>query len=306
MDINLLSVIVPIHKQESTIENDLRIIHSILKSTPYNFEIIGVVDGEFDKSFENAQKTNLPEIKVLMYKHNKGKGQAVRFGMQHAKGDVIIFIDAGMDINPNGIIMLLEHMKWYNADIVVGSKLHPASKVDYTLQRKLFTYGYFLGTKLLFGFKLKTRDTQTGLKAFKRAVLAKVLDRLVVKKYAFDIEILIVAHRLGFRRIYDAPVEVSFETSESTMNLKKFFVDKDGFIYFVRDTLGVWYRLHVLDYYADERKRETKFDEELNLFINTGNLLEPKKQKIINLTNRVLDKLINIYSKNKSADLNNG
>lgn len=310
MEIKLLSIIVPIYKKEQTIVTDLQNIYNTLKGTPYNFEIIGVVDGTaLDKSYENASKITLPEIKIIGYKNNKGKGQAVRFGMQNANGDVVIFIDSGMDINPSGIIMLLEHMKWYNADIIIGSKLHPASKVDYDLRRKLLTYGYLLGTKVLFSFKLKTRDTQTGLKAFKREVLEKVLDRLVVKKFAFDIEILVVAHKLGFRRIFDAPVEVSFAASKTetkSENLTKFFIDRDGFLYFVLDTLGVWYRMNILNYYSDKQKRESKFDEDLNLYVNTGNLLEPKRQRVINLTNKLMISLISSLIKNRQLPPKNG
>ena len=120
MEINLLSVIVPIYKQEKTIQKDLLNIYETLSKTPYNFEIIGVVDGTtLDNSLNEAKKIKKTNVKIFGYKNNKGKGQAVRFGMQKASGDIISFIDSGMDIMPSGIIMLLEHMKWYNADIII-------------------------------------------------------------------------------------------------------------------------------------------------------------------------------------------
>ena len=161
MKIELLSLIVPVYKKEKTIEQELLNLHDVLKSTNYNFEIIAVIDGtNLDKSLESAKKASQQkkEIKAYGYKNNKGKGQAVRFGMQKAQGDVIMFIDSGGDIHPSGIIMLLEHMKWYNADIIIGSKMHSASKVHYPLKRKILSLGYYYFVKTLFG--LKIRDTQ--------------------------------------------------------------------------------------------------------------------------------------------------
>jgi len=99
-----------------------------MTKTRWDFEIIVVVDGNKDKTMEKAKEINLAEVTVVGYPENKGKGFAVRYGMARAVGDVVSFIDSGMDINPNGISMLLEHMEWYKADVIVGSKGHPASK----------------------------------------------------------------------------------------------------------------------------------------------------------------------------------
>ena len=74
-----------------------------------------------------------------------------------------------MDINPNSISMILEHMEWYEADVIVGSKRHPASKVNYNWLRRIYSKGYFLLVRILFGLRLT--DTQTGLKAFRSSVV---------------------------------------------------------------------------------------------------------------------------------------
>jgi glycosyltransferase involved in cell wall biosynthesis len=288
MKIELLSLIVPVYKKEKTIEQELLALHEVLKSTNYNFEIIAVVDGtNLDKSLDSAKKAGFrkKEIKAIGYKNNKGKGQAVRFGMQKAKGDVVMFIDSGGDINPAGIIMLLEHMKWYNADIIIGSKMHPASKVHYPLKRKILSFGYYYFVKLLFG--LKTRDTQTGIKAYKRKVIDKVLERLVVKRFAFDIEILAVANKLGFKKIYDAPVEIKIDFNDSSI---AGLFTKNGIWPFVRDTIAVWYRMNILHYYSSRRDRVKVFDEDLQLYINNGDM-KGNKQVIINIVNNFWNKL---------------
>lgn len=261
-----LSVIVPVYKQEKTIVLDLTRILQVLKSTRYTFELIPVVDGTtLDNSLVAIQQANLPNTNPVGYPVNSGKGAAVRFGMQQAKGEVVTFIDAGMDIDPQGIVMLLEHMRWYEADVIIGSKLHAASIVEYPWQRKVMTYGYYLLVKMLFG--LKVRDTQTGLKAYRHEVLAKVLPKLVVKQFAFDIEILAVARRFGFRRIFDAPVKVNLDWEESTIKL----MGGNGVLPILQDTLAVWYRLNILRYYENKSSnRPTEYDQVLSHWLKRG------------------------------------
>src|SRR3989344_8535924 len=122
--------------------------------------------------------------------------------MARAKGELIAFIDAGSDLNAKGIGLALEHMKWYEADIIIGSKRHKASKIDYPARRRLLSWIVQRATRFVFGFNVS--DTQTGLKLFKREVLDDVLPRLLVKRWAFDVEMLAVAYRLGYRRIFES------------------------------------------------------------------------------------------------------
>ena len=244
----LLSVIVPAYKQEKTLRKDLENINKTLEEGFGNidYEIICVIDGELDNSKSEAEKVNSPKIKIYSYKENRGKGYAVRYGMKKASGDLISFLDAGMDIGPKGIMMLMAHMNWYNADIIVGSKRHPVSRVNYPLLRKLLSIGYHIGAKILFGLPLT--DTQSGIKIFKRKVIEKILPRLLVKTYAMDIEMLAVAKYLGFDRIYEAPIEVRFNRATSRIGWSTIFK-------MAWDTAAVFYRLKILHYYIDENRK---------------------------------------------------
>lgn len=259
---HIISLIIPAFCQEKTIEKDLKRIKEVMDELRYDYEIIIVVDGELDKTRQKAQRVKSSKIKVIGYKHNHGKGHAVRFGMAKTRGDIIAFIDSGMDINPNGLSMLLEHFEWYNADIIVGSKLHPVSKINYPWQRKIFSWGYRYLAKILFG--LSIRDTQVGMKFFRKKVLEDVLPRLLVKTYAFDVEILAVAHRLGYRRIFEAPIELDFKNMSSITSKGLW---KVIFLMLV-DTLAVFYRLKILRYYDNSNKRNWRFDPDLNFRIN--------------------------------------
>lgn len=268
MEIKLISVIVPAYKQEETIVKDLTRIKKVLDSLRYSSELICVVDGKDDDTYNNASKfaQRSQNVKVIGYETNKGKGYAVRFGMAESKGDIIGFIDSGMDLNPNGLAILLEHFEWYDADIILGSKRHPVSKVYYPWQRKILSAGYQFLVYLLFG--LKVRDTQVGMKFFKREALEKVLPRLLVKAFAFDIEILAVANYLGYKRIFEAPVEIKLKFGgTSTVTSQKFL---RVVLAMMIDTLAIFYRLKILHYYSDNNRRKWKFDPELNFRVNIG------------------------------------
>ena len=242
-DINLLSVVVPAFRQEKTIIQDIKNLNAVLASLSYKYEIIVVVDGFEDKTYDRANKLSKKEIRVLGYKENQGKGHAVRHGMLKAKGDVIGFIDAGMDIKATGISILLDSMLWHDADIMVGSKLHPDSKVNYPNIRRILSWGYRTLTHLLFGFSV--RDTQVGLKFFQRKVVEDVFPRLIVKTFAFDVEILAVSNALGYKKIEEGPIELNF-TGDSSIVSSNFW----GIIFLMLwDTMAVFYRLKILNYY---------------------------------------------------------
>jgi hypothetical protein len=154
-----------------------------------------------------------------------------------------------MDIDPSGLPMLLEHMFWYGSDVIVGSIRHSASKVSsYPLKRRILSVGYHFLTKLLFG--LRITDCQRGIKIFQRKVLEKILPRLLIKNYAFDIEMLAVAHRLGFTAIHDGPV--IFNGGK----LKYSSVGMGTIFDMLIDTLAVFYRLNILHHYDDKKKRQ--------------------------------------------------
>ncbi len=240
----LLSVIVPAYKQSRTIKKDLKTINKVLSKglNDYDYEIICIVDGLVDNTYKEAKSIKSKFIKVFGFPANKGKGYAVRYGIEKSKGNLVSFIDAGQEISPAGIMMLISHLIWYNADVIVGSKRHPVSKVNYPFFRRILSVGYHLMVKLLFGLPLT--DTQSGIKIFRRNVVEKVIPQLLVKKYAMDIEFLVAAKCAGFSRIYEAPIEVNFDRTTSRISwgvIRKM----------LWDTLAVYYRLKI-GYYSNK------------------------------------------------------
>jgi glycosyltransferase involved in cell wall biosynthesis len=246
---NLLSLIIPCFKQEKTIYKDLKRIKKALGEIELDWEIIVVVDGPADKSYQRAKKLKSRKIRVFQLKENIGKGHALRWGMKKARGEYIAFLDAGMEIDPIGLKMLLLHVKWYEADIIVGSKRHLASKVNYPIERKILSLGYYWLVRILFGFKV--RDTQAGIKIFRSKVLKKVLPVLLVKKYAIDVEMLAVAYRFGFKKIYEAPIRYEYQFSSLTTAANLYTI----WMMF-KDTMAVFYRLKILKYYDRPASRQ--------------------------------------------------
>jgi glycosyltransferase involved in cell wall biosynthesis len=242
-DIKLLSLVVPAYKQEKTIVEDIKNLQEALSKLPFKHEIIVVVDGDYDNTFKNAKEVKSDDVVVIGYKDNIGKGFAIKYGVEKAKGDVIGFIDVGMDLEPTEISMMLNIMDWNKADVVLGSKLHPDSKVNYPLQRKILSWGYRTLTHVLFGFSVK--DTQVGLKLFRGKVAKQVFSRIIVKRFAFDVEVLAVAYKLGYHKIYEAPIKLNFRSGGSITS-RNFWKT----IYLmIWDTVAVFYRLKILHYY---------------------------------------------------------
>ena len=247
---HFLSLIIPVYKQEKTIVRNISLIKKALDVIRYDYEILIVFDGRGDTSFEKIRKAHFKKIKCVFYEENRGKFYAIRLGMHEAKGDYIMFLDSGNEIDTSGISMLLEHMEWYNADIIVGSKRHPASQVNYVFLRKILSNGYYWFVKLLFG--ISVRDTQAGIKIYKKNVIEKVLPRLVIKQFAGDLEILVVAHSLGFKRIYEAPIKLNYRlgsvTSAATLRAIRGIIS---------DTFAIFYRAYCTKYYSISHKKLT-------------------------------------------------
>jgi glycosyltransferase involved in cell wall biosynthesis len=239
-----LSVIVPIFKGEKFIRKNLTEMRDSFSKMFDDFEIIAVVDGILDKSFEEAKKVQ--GIRVEGYEKNKGKGRALKFGYRFVTGDVVTFIDSDMDLHPKLLKNFLPYLT--TADMIIGSKRHPFSKLDYPFIRKIFSKGYQLFSYLLLGVHL--RDTQSGIKLIKKEVLDVIMPLLMVKQYAFDLELCFLAQKHGFR-VVEAPISITYKFSGSGININSVW---NMFV----DTLAIRYRYSILHYYQ-KRFHEERF-----------------------------------------------
>jgi glycosyltransferase involved in cell wall biosynthesis len=211
--VSLLSVVVPAYREADTIAEALTRLLSVLNGLARPYEVIVVSDGNTDGTEEIVRGLGLPNVQVLHYDQNQGKGYALRHGVQHSEGDLIAFIDADLDIHPEGIARFVEILESKGIDAVVASKIHPDSKVNYPAFRRVQSRVFRLLVELL--FRLDVSDTQTGLKLFRREVLDTCLPRVTTSGFAFDLELLVLANDAGFR-VVEGPLEIDYKFSTTT------------------------------------------------------------------------------------------
>ena len=235
------SVLIPVHNEEKRIRHNLKEIKETLEGLGCNYEIIAIDDGSNDDTYKILKdlEREIPQLIAKNNSQNFGKGRALKKAFKYASGDLIVWIDADLDLHPYQIKALYDIMVLDDVDIVIGSKMHPNSKVNYPLTRRIISFGYYFIIRLL--FNLPCHDTQTGLKLFKRKVLEEVFPRILVKQFAFDLEVLVNAHHLGFK-LAEAPIILENKRDYGRIGANSI---KTTFV----DTLAVWYRMYILKYY---------------------------------------------------------
>jgi glycosyltransferase involved in cell wall biosynthesis len=237
----LISVVIPVYNEEARIERCLHETYRTMTGLGADFEIVVVDDGSYDGTLSLARLAaeDWDNVRVVGYPENLGKGYALVEGAKEARGDLILFVDADLEIHPRQLALLYGALIGLDADVVIGSKLHPSSTIDYPLKRRILSAGYYMVVRIL--FRLPVRDTQTGLKLYKTEVLRRVAGRLLVKRFAFDLEALANANRLGYR-IAEAPVVVTRERPFPRVG------GSDAF-HVAWDTAAIWYRMYLRRFY---------------------------------------------------------
>lgn len=230
-----ITVIMPAFNESEVIEKNVNETIKTFNNFKVDYEIIIIDDGSSDETWIKIRELEgkFPNIKATRNMKNYGKGRALKKGFRFASGDYVVFLDSDIDLHPAQLETFFDIMKFDDADIVIGSKRHPNSKLNYPLQRRIISFIYFSIIKLLFGLPIK--DTQTGLKLFKYKVLKDVFPKVVIKSFAFDLEILAYAHRLGYR-IAEAPVFIDSKREFSRIGPREMI--NTGI-----DTLLVFYRM---------------------------------------------------------------
>lgn len=237
-----ISVILPVFNLADRIGKNLERVESVLKRTGLTYELIPVDDGSSDgtSSILDEWKAGGPCRLPVILDRNVGKGGALKAGFRASSGELVLLLDGDLDILPGYLPGFLETMERERADVVIGSKRHPKSRVQYPWHRRAASAVYFTLVRLFVGMPIT--DTQTGMKLFRREVLGDALDRMLVKTYAFDLELLAIAYGRG-ARIAEAPVAIKFGDKFGALSAKT-----------VRqmsmDSLAVFYRLRILNYYA--------------------------------------------------------
>jgi glycosyltransferase involved in cell wall biosynthesis len=234
-----LTIVVPYYNPGELLASNLRRLVEVLSHSESSFEVIAVSDGSTDGSDRSIDDIDDPRLLRVVLPHNMGKGAALRVGFAQGRGKWLGFIDADGDLDPHLLepFQVLTHL--YDPEIILGSKRHPLSEIEYPKIRRIYSWTYYHLIHVL--FSLNVQDTQTGIKLVRRDVLAAVLPRMVEKRFAFDLELFVIARRLGYRRFLEAPIRLKYQFT-STVSWRSVRQT-------LRDTLSIFVRLRLLHWY---------------------------------------------------------
>ena len=218
-----LSIVVPCYNESKDIAKNSEIIKNYLESIKQDYELILVNDGSKDNTKEVIEA--IPGVKALSYEPNRGKGGAVKYGIENATGDYVLFMDADLSTDLEAIDRFIKIAP--NYDMVIGSR-HAKDSVIKKKQPALRVFiGWCCRRLVNMKFHFKFKDTQCGFKAMRTDIAKKIVAKQVVNNFAFDVEYLYIA-KLNNLSIYEMGVIWADDRGSTVSPLKssiKFFKD---------------------------------------------------------------------------------
>ncbi len=197
-----ISIIIPAYNEEKIIIDTIQRVSFFFKNKKH--EIIVVDDGSIDDTFNKIFTLSLPTVKLIRNYRNFGKGYAVKRGVLHSSGKLVLFTDADLSTPIEDYDKLEIALKNGN-DIVLGSRLLKDSEIIDPQPLIRVILGKFYG---IFAHALvcwSVRDTQCGFKLFRGDAIRNIFNSVGIYGYSFDIEMILIAKRMGYK-IKEVPV----------------------------------------------------------------------------------------------------
>lgn len=201
-----LSVVIPAYNEEARIGQTLEKTAEYLDSEKYEWEMVVVSDGSSDRTDEivSAFAAKRPNVRLISYRPNRGKGNAVKVGMLAAVGERVLFADADMATPPGETAKLMSRLD-SGADIAIGSR--PLKESSLEVHQPLYREAFGRMSNVLvqaIGVR-GIKDTQCGFKLFTADASKAIFRRLKMSGFSFDMEALMIARDLGLR-IDEVPI----------------------------------------------------------------------------------------------------
>ena len=237
-----LSVVLPFHNLADHAEANLARLDALLRPHGFPYRIIAVDDGSADGTAEALRRAaeTFPAVLPVCLPANAGKGAALLAGLERVTHPWVLLLDGDLDLDPVALPAFADVARATGAELVLGDKRHPQSQVHYPLRRRVASALYAGLVHAL--LRLPVSDTQCGMKLVRAEVLRYAAPRLLVKRFAFDLEFLAVAHDGGFRHA-NAPVRLDFRHRWGCLTPSTVWRT-------LVDTLAIAYRARFLHYYA--------------------------------------------------------
>jgi dolichyl-phosphate beta-glucosyltransferase len=201
-----LSIVVPAYNEEARLAPTLRSYLDYCRRHYHSTELIVVDDGSLDGTSQVAEElaADHPEIRLIRLAQNQGKGFAVRSGVVNARGGLILFADAD-GASPIEEVARLEQAIAAGADLAIGSRALPDAgvKVRARLHRRVIGRAFHRLVEVLTVRGIK--DTQCGFKLFRGPVAHDLFSRMRMRGFSFDVELLMMARRRGYR-VAEVPI----------------------------------------------------------------------------------------------------
>jgi glycosyltransferase involved in cell wall biosynthesis len=243
VELPVVSVVMPAHNEGAVISKSVARLKSVLSSVTENFELVVVDDGSTDDTYERARELALSDsrVRTIQNGHNVGKGYAVKRAAEYTTGKSVVVIDADMEIDPAQIQTYLKLLEGY--DLCIASKRHPKSVYRAPVARKFLSIAFNKVVRILTG--VRYADTQSGFKAVRGEVFRTLMDVILVRRYAYDVEVLVVAREMGLK-VVELPVRIELGAKFSSRSVIFMFVDLLGIAYRLR--IQKWYRRRLTEH----------------------------------------------------------
>jgi glycosyltransferase involved in cell wall biosynthesis len=222
-----VSLVIASYNNAGEIEGTLEKALAYFEKQPYSHELIVVNDGSTDLTRVALERFSLrcPELRILVNATNMGKGHSIRRGILDAGGRYVFYTDADLAYPIEGIESFLAPLREGAYDVAVGSRVHASSL--FHLHPRYFRYVYrrHLMSRLFnwtvrASLGIRVMDTQCGFKGFTGEAARAIFSRVGIRGFAFDVEVLLLAQRLGFRLV-EIPVTFAYAGEVSSVRIMK-------------------------------------------------------------------------------------